>query len=55
LALAALLAAVPSAWAASDLLRFAAVPSALTPAIRHTIVAASLHGLLLSAALFVAA
>lgn len=52
LALAALLAAVPSAWAAADLLRFAAAPSALTPAIRHTIAAASLHGLLLSAALF---
>jgi 1,4-dihydroxy-2-naphthoate octaprenyltransferase len=55
LVLAALLAAVPSAWAASDLLRFAAVPSALTPAIRHTIAAASLHGLLLSVALFFAA
>lgn len=55
LALVALLAAVPSAWAASDLLRFAAVPSALTPAIRHTIAAASLHGLLLSVALFIAA
>jgi 1,4-dihydroxy-2-naphthoate octaprenyltransferase len=55
LALVALLAAVPSAWAAADLLRFAAVPSALTPAIRHTIAAASLHGLLLSVALFFAA
>ena len=52
LALTALIAAVPSAWAAADLLRFAAVPSALTPAIRNTIAAASLHGLLLSAALF---
>ena len=54
LALLALLAVIPSAWAATDLLRFAAQPGALAPAIRLTIVAASLHGLLLSVALFVA-
>jgi len=49
-ALLALLAALPSALAARELLRDAAQPHAL--AIRKTIVAAALHGVLLAGALF---
>jgi len=52
LALIALVAAIPSAQAAADLFRYAAQPRALTPAIRRTIAAALLHGLLLAGALF---
>jgi 1,4-dihydroxy-2-naphthoate polyprenyltransferase len=52
LALIALVAAIPSAQAAVDLFRYAARPRALTEAIRRTIVAALLHSLLLSVALF---
>ena len=55
LALIALAAAIPSAQAAADLFRYAAQPRALTAAIRHTIAAALLHGLLLAGALFFAA
>ena len=55
LTLLALIAVIPSARAATDLLRFAAQTGALAPAIRLTILAASLHGLLLSGALFFAA
>jgi 1,4-dihydroxy-2-naphthoate polyprenyltransferase len=51
-ALLALLAAVPSALAARELLRHAAQPHALAPAIRKTIAAAALHGVLLAGALF---
>jgi 1,4-dihydroxy-2-naphthoate octaprenyltransferase len=51
-ALIALVAAIPSAQAAADLFRFSAQPRALTPAIRRTVTAALLHGLLLSGALF---
>jgi len=51
-ALLALLAALPSALAARDLLRHAAQPQALAPAIRKTIAAATLHGVLLASALF---
>lgn len=50
-ALAALLAAPPSALAARDLWRHAAAPQALAPAIRKTIAAALLHGVLLAGAL----
>ncbi|MEO8345459.1 MAG: prenyltransferase [Betaproteobacteria bacterium] len=49
--LVALLPAVLSASAARDLLRFAAVPQRLTPAIQQTIAAACLSGALLAAAL----
>ncbi|MEX2164168.1 MAG: prenyltransferase [Sulfuricaulis sp.] len=52
LALIALAAAIPSAQAAVDLFRYATQPRALTAAIRRTIVAALLHGLLLAGALF---
>jgi len=52
LALIALVAAIPSAQAAADLFRYAAQPRALTAAIRRTIAAALLHGLLLAGALF---
>lgn len=52
LALIALAAAIPSAQAAADLLRYAASPRALTTAIRRTIAATLLHGLLLAGALF---
>jgi 1,4-dihydroxy-2-naphthoate polyprenyltransferase len=52
LALIALVAAIPSAQAAVDLFRYTAQPRALTEAIRRTIVAALLHSLLLSVALF---
>ena len=52
LALIALVAAIPSAQASADLFRYAAQPRALTAAIRRTIAAASLHGLLLAGALF---
>ena len=55
LALIALVAAIPSAQAAADLFRYAAQPRALTAAIRRTIAAALLHGLLLAGALFFAA
>jgi len=51
-ALLALLAALPSALAARELLRDAAQPHALAPAIRKTIAAAALHGVLLAGALF---
>ena len=51
-ALLALLAALPSAQAARELLRYATQPRALAPAIRKTIAAAALHGLLLAGALF---
>jgi 1,4-dihydroxy-2-naphthoate octaprenyltransferase len=51
LALAALLAAVPSAYAAARLWRYAGAPQQLAPAIRATIVAALMHGTLLAAAL----
>ncbi len=51
LALVALLPAVLSAKAARDLLRLSARPQALGPAIQQTIAAASLHGLLLAAAI----
>jgi len=51
-ALLALLAVLPSALAARELLRYATQPRALTPAIRMTIAAAALHGLLLAGALF---
>jgi len=51
--LVALLAAIPSAFAAYGLWRNAARPAALAPAIRLTIVAAVLHGLMLAAALVV--
>jgi 1,4-dihydroxy-2-naphthoate octaprenyltransferase len=50
-ALVALLPAAMSARAARDLVRFATQPRALEPAIKLTIAAASLHGLLLAAAL----
>ena len=50
-ALLALLSAVPTFKAARDLLRFAAQPKELAPAIRATIRAATLHGVLLGAAL----
>ena len=52
LVLIALVAAIPSAQAAADLFRYAAQPRALTAAIRRTIAAALLHGLLLTIALF---
>jgi 1,4-dihydroxy-2-naphthoate octaprenyltransferase len=52
LALLALLAALPSTLAARELLRNAAQPQALAPAIRKTIAAAALHGVLLAGALF---
>jgi 1,4-dihydroxy-2-naphthoate octaprenyltransferase len=52
LALIALVAAIPSAQAAADLFRYATQPRALTAAIRRTIAAALLHGLLLAGALF---
>jgi 1,4-dihydroxy-2-naphthoate octaprenyltransferase len=55
LALIALIAAIPSAQASADLFRYAAQPHALTAAIRRTIAAALLHGLLLAGALFFAA
>ncbi len=51
LALVAMLPALLSAKAARELLRFAATPGELAPAIRLTIMAASLHGLLLAAAI----
>ena len=51
-ALLALFAALPSALAARELLRNAAQPQALVPAIRKTIAAAALHGVLLAGALF---
>lgn len=51
-ALLALLAVLPSALATRVLLRHAAQPRALAPAIRMTIAAATLHGLLLAGALF---
>ena len=54
LALIALAAAIPSAQAAADLFRYATQPRTLTAAIRRTIAAALLHGLLLSGALFIA-
>ncbi|MEO8836887.1 MAG: prenyltransferase, partial [Caldimonas sp.] len=50
-ALVALLPAVLSAKAARDLLRLSDRPQALGPAIQQTIAAASLHGLLLAAAI----
>jgi len=50
-ALAALASLVPAAGAARDLLRHAAEPRRLAPAIRATIGAALLHGLLLAAGL----
>jgi len=50
-ALAAVLPAVLSAKAARDVLRLSARPQALGPAIQLTIAAASLHGLLLAAAI----
>lgn len=52
LALLALVAAMPSAQAAADLFRYATQPRALTAAIRLTIAAALLHGLMLSCVLF---
>jgi len=55
LVLIALVAAIPSAQAAADLFRYAAQPRALTAAIRRTIAAALLHGLLLAGALFFSA
>jgi 1,4-dihydroxy-2-naphthoate octaprenyltransferase len=51
-ALPALVAALPSVVATRELLRHAAQPQALAPAIRMTIAAALLHGLLLAGALF---
>jgi 1,4-dihydroxy-2-naphthoate octaprenyltransferase len=54
LALIALLPAALSAKAARDVMRFAARPPELAPAIQMTIGAASLHGLLLTAALVAA-
>ena len=51
LALIALAGAVPSAFAARELARYAAEPSRLAPAIRATIGAACLHGALLAGAL----
>ena len=51
LALIALPAALPSTLAARNLLRHAAHPSALAPAIHQTIAAAVIHGLLLAGAL----
>jgi 1,4-dihydroxy-2-naphthoate octaprenyltransferase len=51
LTLVALLPAALSARAARDLMRFAAQPQELAPAIQATIGAASLHGLLLAAAI----
>ena len=50
-ALAALASLVPTAGAARDLLRYAAEPGRLAPAIRATIGAAVLHGLLLAVGL----
>jgi 1,4-dihydroxy-2-naphthoate octaprenyltransferase len=50
-ALVALLPAALSLRAARDVLRYAALPHELAPAIRQTIAAASLHGLLLAAAM----
>lgn len=52
--LVALVAAVPSAFAARELVRHAAEPARLAPAIRATITAACLHGALVAGALFVA-
>jgi 1,4-dihydroxy-2-naphthoate octaprenyltransferase len=49
--LGALLSAVPAIKAARDLLRFAEKPRELAPAIRATIGAAALHGLLLTVTL----
>lgn len=49
--LAALASLVPAAGAARDLFRYAAEPGRLAPAIRATIGAASLHGLLLAVGL----
>lgn len=54
LALASLLGAVPSALALRDLWRHAGVPPRLTFAIKMTIAAAAVHGLLLAAALVIA-
>jgi len=51
LALVALLPAVLSVKAARDVVRLSATPRELAPAIRHTIGAACLHGLLLAAAI----
>ena len=53
-ALIALVAAVPSAFAARELMRHAAQPARLAPAIRATIAAACLHGALVAGALFLA-
>jgi len=50
----ALVAIIPTALAARSLLHHAAQPQALAPAIRQTIVAAALHGLVLAGALFTA-
>jgi len=55
LSLAALLPAALSFTAGTALLNYAAVPQRLEPAIKMTIAAASAHGLLLSAAMFVSA
>jgi len=54
LALVSLLGAIPSALALRDLWRHAGVPPRLTLAIKMTIVAAAVHGLLLAGALVVA-
>jgi 1,4-dihydroxy-2-naphthoate octaprenyltransferase len=53
-ALAALVSLIPALVAARGLLRHAAEPSRLEPAIRATIGAASLHGALLAAGLVTA-
>ena len=50
----ALVAAVPSAFAARELVRHAAQPARLAPAIRATIAAACVHGALVAGALFLA-
>lgn len=52
LTLLALLAALPSALAARELLRYAGQPQTLAPTIRKTIAAAALHAVLLAGALF---
>lgn len=53
-ALIALVAAVPSAFAAGELMRHAEQPARLAPAIRATIAAACVHGALVAGALFLA-
>jgi 1,4-dihydroxy-2-naphthoate octaprenyltransferase len=52
--LAALASLIPAAGAARDLFRYAAEPGRLAPAIRATIGAAALHGLLLAIGLMAA-